>query len=238
MYEFKEEYKTGIDFVDAEHQRLFEIAEDAYQLQQNEFIPDKYDNIIKILEELRDYTKSHFAHEESYMKEIGYKGMFTQKVQHDAFIAKLDEMDLQSLDEDSDEAINDILTFLTNWLVSHILNVDKLIGSGNPCGESCHAGFFLISAFHADPVKNPHNLLRIHLLLFGAGPVQYDRPLMQHYQSVSVFQCIAKIVRHHDGRHVLFPDDPVCQLHNDLRRPGIKGRRMLIEYQKINGCHR
>ena len=49
MYEFKEEYKTGIDFVDAEHQRLFEIAEDAYQLQQNEFIPDKYDNIIKIL---------------------------------------------------------------------------------------------------------------------------------------------------------------------------------------------
>ncbi len=128
MYEFKEEYKTGIDFVDAEHQRLFEIAEDAYQLQQNEFIPDKYDNIIKILEELRDYTKSHFAHEESYMKEIGYKGMFTQKVQHDAFIAKLDEMDLQSLDEDSDEAINDILTFLTNWLVSHILNVDKLIG--------------------------------------------------------------------------------------------------------------
>ena len=128
MYEFKEEYKTGIDFVYAEHQRLFEIAEDAYQLQQNEFIPDKYDNIIKIREELRDYTKSHFAHEESYMKEIGYKGMFTQKVQHDAFIAKLDEMDLQSLDEDSDEAINDILTFLTNWLVSHILNVDKLIG--------------------------------------------------------------------------------------------------------------
>ena len=128
MYEFKEEYKTGIDFVDAEHQRLFEIAEDAYQLQQNEFIPDKYDNIIKILEELRDYTKSHFAHEESYMKEIGYKGMFTQKVQHDAFIAKLDEMDLQSLDEDSDEAINDILTFRTNWRVSHILNVDKLIG--------------------------------------------------------------------------------------------------------------
>ncbi len=128
MYEFKEEYKTGIDFVDAEHRRLFEIAEDAYQLQQNEFIPDKYDNIIKILEELKDYTKSHFAHEEAYMKEIGYKGMFTQKVQHDAFIAKLDEMDLQSLDEDSDEAINDILTFLTNWLVSHILNVDKLIG--------------------------------------------------------------------------------------------------------------
>lgn len=128
MYEFKENYKTGIDFVDEEHKRLFEIAEEAHQLQQNEFIPDKYDHIVKILEDLRDYTKSHFAHEENYMKEIGYKGMFTQKVQHDAFIAKLDGLDLQSLDENSDGAISDILTFLTDWLVEHILNVDKLIG--------------------------------------------------------------------------------------------------------------
>lgn len=128
MYEFKDNYKTGIDFVDQEHKRLFEIAEEAYQLQQNEFIPDKYDNIVTILENLRDYTKFHFDHEENYMKEIGYKGMFTQKVQHDAFIAKLEGLDLESLDENSDEAISDILTFLTDWLVEHILNVDKLIG--------------------------------------------------------------------------------------------------------------
>ena len=114
--------------MDQEHKRLFEIAEEAYQLQQNEFIPDKYDNIVTILENLRDYTKFHFEHEENYMKEIGYKGMFTQKVQHDAFIAKLEGLDLESLDENSDEAISDILTFLTDWLVEHILNVDKLIG--------------------------------------------------------------------------------------------------------------
>lgn len=31
MYEFKDNYKTGIDFVDQEHKRLFEIAEEAYQ---------------------------------------------------------------------------------------------------------------------------------------------------------------------------------------------------------------
>ena len=127
MYEFKESYRTGIEFIDDEHKKLFEIAENAYQLQQNEFIADKYDHIVEILEELKDYTKFHSGHEDSYMKEIGYKGMFTQKVQHDAFIAKLDGLDLQSLDENSDEAIHDILTFLTNWLVEHILNVDKLI---------------------------------------------------------------------------------------------------------------
>lgn len=127
MYEFKDIYKTGIESVDAEHKRLFEIAEEAYQLQQNEFIPDKYDNLVNILEELREYTKTHFANEEAYMKQIGYKGMFTQKVQHDSFIQKLDDLDLSSIDENSDAAIEDILKFLTDWLIDHILHVDKLI---------------------------------------------------------------------------------------------------------------
>ena len=36
MYEFKEEYVTGIASVDAEHKRLFEIADEAYQLTKEE----------------------------------------------------------------------------------------------------------------------------------------------------------------------------------------------------------
>ena len=127
MYEFMEDYKTGIEFVDEEHKKLFEIAENAYQLTQNDLLHDKYDHLIHLLEELRDYTKVHFSHEEAYMKEIGYKGMFTQKTQHDAFIQKLEELDFHDLDENSEQMIDEILHFLTDWLVSHILNVDKLI---------------------------------------------------------------------------------------------------------------
>lgn len=127
MYEFKDEYKTGIDFVDEEHKKLFEIAENAYQLTQNDLLHDKYDHLVQILEELREYTKTHFAHEEAYMKEIGYKGMFTQKTQHDAFILKLEDLDFNDLDENSDQMIDDILHMLTDWLVNHILHVDKLI---------------------------------------------------------------------------------------------------------------
>ena len=32
MYEFKEEYKTGIDFIDEQHKVLFEIADKTYTL--------------------------------------------------------------------------------------------------------------------------------------------------------------------------------------------------------------
>ncbi len=128
MYEMKEEYYTGIPQIDEEHKKLFEIAESAYELRRNEFIPDKYDNIRDILMELRDYTKEHFKHEEEYMESINYKKMFSQKTQHQAFIDKLDEIDLDDIDENSDQMIDDILEFLTNWLVEHILHTDKQIG--------------------------------------------------------------------------------------------------------------
>ena len=64
------------------------------------------------------------------MESINYKRIFTQKVQHQAFIDKLDDIDLDSIDagQDQDRAIEDILTFLTDWLIHHILEVDTLIG--------------------------------------------------------------------------------------------------------------
>ena len=128
MYEFKDEYLTGIELIDNEHRRLFEIADEVYELSKNEFIADKYDNVKAVLGELRDYTKQHFAHEEEYMKSINYKKLFTQIIEHKAFVDKLDDLDLESIDETSDEMIQDILKFLTDWLVNHILYNDKQIG--------------------------------------------------------------------------------------------------------------
>lgn len=128
MYEFKEEFLTGIEQIDNEHRRLFEIADDLYTLKNEEFMPDKYDNIRAILEELKDYTITHFEHEEEYMKSIGYKKMFTQKTQHDELKEIISGWDLDEIDENQDEAIDEMLTVVTDWLVNHILNEDKMIG--------------------------------------------------------------------------------------------------------------
>lgn len=128
MYEMKDEYLTGIAAIDDEHRKLFAIAEDIYQLMKNDFLHDKYDRITEVLQELRDYTAYHFGHEEAYMESIGYKKLFTQKIQHNAFIEKIDGFDLNEVDEDQDGAIKDLLDFLTDWLVHHILEYDKQIG--------------------------------------------------------------------------------------------------------------
>lgn len=129
MFEMKTEYLTGIDQIDQEHARLFEIAERAYELLNNDFAYDKYDDIIAIIMELKEYTKYHFQHEEEYMESIGYKKMFTQKIQHQQFIEKLDEYDFSEIDENQTKNIEDILMFLGNWLVQHILHCDKDIAT-------------------------------------------------------------------------------------------------------------
>lgn len=128
MYELKDEFLTGIEEIDGEHRRLFEIADELYELKCQEFIPDKYDNIRQILEELKNYTLTHFEHEEAYMRSIGYKRMFTQVSQHDALREIINGWDLDAIDEDQDEAIDEMLKVVTDWLVNHILNEDKRIG--------------------------------------------------------------------------------------------------------------
>ena len=128
MYEMKEEYLIGIEEIDREHKVLFEIADEIYQLCGNEFVPDKYDHIRHILEELRDYTLTHFEHEEAYMESVGYKRLPEQKRQHEAFEETIGGWDMEAIDEDQDETIEEILRIVTNWLVNHILYEDKLIG--------------------------------------------------------------------------------------------------------------
>ena len=127
MYEMKDEYLTGIEMIDNEHRVLFEIAEEIHQLCHNEYIPDKFDHITNLIQRLRDYTVMHFEHEEAYMENIQYKRMFTQRIQHDNFKRKLDTMDLEIIDDDQEQAIEDLLKFVTDWLVEHIMETDKRI---------------------------------------------------------------------------------------------------------------
>ncbi len=128
MYLFKDEYKTGIESIDNEHRQLFEIADRAYEVMTNEFIPDKYDYIVEILNNLKEYATIHFRNEEEYMVSIGYKKLFTQKMEHNAFVEKLARYDLDTVDENQKEVILELLDFLNDWLVDHILESDKQIG--------------------------------------------------------------------------------------------------------------
>lgn len=128
MYEFKDEFKTGIENIDEEHKKLFEIADRAYVMIMDEFIPDKYDYIVEIINELRDYAATHFRHEEEYMISIGYRRLISHKAMHQEFVEKLDEYSFDEVDENQKEVILELLEFLNDWLINHIMKNDTLIG--------------------------------------------------------------------------------------------------------------
>ena len=127
MVAWKEEYRTGIEKIDHQHRKLFEIAGRAYDILRDELCLDKYDQIVAIIEELKEYTVYHFNFEEEYMHSIGYEGLSSHKIQHENFIEKINNVDLTQIDHDQDKSLLDILDFVIGWIDGHILGTDKLI---------------------------------------------------------------------------------------------------------------
>lgn len=127
MLIWKDSYSIGMDLIDAQHKHLFEIGNQAYALLKNGLKIDKYDEIVLIIEDLSNYTKYHFRCEEEYMIEINYPGYENQKKEHNDFIEKIDSIQLHNIDENQQKYIEELLDFIFNWVLEHILKEDKLI---------------------------------------------------------------------------------------------------------------
>ena len=125
--EFTDDYLTGIEIVDLEHQQLFCIVERAYQLVKSNDVITCYDELLSIIHELTDYTVTHFADEEAYMEKIGYEGLAAQKNAHASFVARLESINLIELDENPQKYMESLIEFLLGWLINHILYSDKKI---------------------------------------------------------------------------------------------------------------
>jgi hemerythrin len=127
MFEWKDEYSTGVKIIDEQHRKLFEIGGRAHSLAKNTFISDKYDKILDIINELVDYTVYHFKCEENLMIEAKYRGFFSHRIEHENFIAKVNSINFKSIDKNQDKFIIDILELVLVWIEQHIMEKDKLL---------------------------------------------------------------------------------------------------------------
>lgn len=124
MFEWKKEYETKVEQIDEQHKKLFEIGNRLYKLIKNDMVMDKYDKIMDIIAELKNYTVFHFQFEENYMVEIGYKKFLSHKVQHDDFIKKFNDIDFKKIDNSQDKYMLELLNFIYEWIDGHILGTD------------------------------------------------------------------------------------------------------------------
>lgn len=124
MLKWNDKYSVGVESIDSQHKRLFEIGNELIDAMKADKF-DKYDDIMYILGELRDYTIYHFDFEEKLLKSNNVEFTDSHAHQHTFFIDKLMETTTLDIDSQQDQVLNGIFEFLTDWIVNHIMSTDK-----------------------------------------------------------------------------------------------------------------
>lgn len=113
-----EELNTGIDVIDSQHMRIVDY------INQMERAIERHDReqVGHLLEELVDYTLSHFAFEESLQQEAGYAYAKPHKAIHEAFAKRV--IRYQERHAAGEDISRQVYEMLHTWLMHHIKRDD------------------------------------------------------------------------------------------------------------------
>ena len=124
-FKWKPEYSVGIDSIDQQHKKLLGLIN---QLQTAVDFSTGEQFEREALDQLLDYTKTHFSYEEGLMEQNGYPDFESHKKQHEKMIAKVGEV-LAEYEKDQDTAMKNAVIYLKDWLIKHINGTDKAYSS-------------------------------------------------------------------------------------------------------------
>ena len=127
---WKADFATGVAMIDDQHRVLINMLNEA-----NSNLTDRSPvaDFEKIVQGLLNYAGYHFGTEERFAAESGYdkekSGEAADHVaQHRAFAEKVTAVHKQLADGQR-IAKADLVGFLKDWLINHILNTDKKLGA-------------------------------------------------------------------------------------------------------------
>jgi len=118
---WKSGYSVGIASIDVQHRKLIELI-NSLQAAVDYSTGEHFER--KALEELVDYTKTHFKYEEELMEQNGYADFESHCSEHARMIARVEEV-LLAYHADPHNALHEALNFLKDWLINHINGTDK-----------------------------------------------------------------------------------------------------------------
>ena len=110
----------GIPVIDGQHQRIVEYIN---QLDMLKHDAASAEVVADVLQNLVDYTLSHFAFEETLMEEAGYPFINAHKKVHQLFARRVGSF--QELARSGEDITDELLHTLKAWLVNHIKRDDK-----------------------------------------------------------------------------------------------------------------
>lgn len=124
MFQWEDRFSVNVKEIDVQHKKLFAIGEKIYDLSVAKDEYDHYDELMAILDELKNYAEYHFGYEESLLAKNGYAGLENQHFEHMFFIKRLERIGKKDIDGHQNETIAEISAFLVDWISSHILGSD------------------------------------------------------------------------------------------------------------------
>lgn len=110
---------TGIEVIDDQHRRIVAMINQLHQAQTGASALAVGD----VLDELVDYTLSHFAFEEELMEEAGYPFCAAHKRVHEVFTRRVSEYRVRF--QAGEDVVDELKGMLSRWLFNHIRNDDK-----------------------------------------------------------------------------------------------------------------
>lgn len=120
LINWSNEFSVGISSIDVQHQKLVGLVNEL-----NDAMAQRKGKEVleKILTGLVDYTKTHFAAEESLFRTHGYPEAVAHKMKHDELAKKV--MAFQKDFHDGKSVMSvEIMAFLKDWLLNHIKGTD------------------------------------------------------------------------------------------------------------------
>jgi len=124
LIDWDDRFLLGIPQLDEHHRQLVRLLNQAFD---GFTAKAPAEEVSKLLEALADYATYHFAAEENWMKANGYPRLTEHAAEHDKFSARVTEM-LRDVSAENPTLPLELLTFLKNWLVEHILSTDADYG--------------------------------------------------------------------------------------------------------------
>ena len=121
VFEWKEIYSVGVPEIDAQHQQLFDIANRFYAAFSAKAGRER---LLRIFDELVNYTVTHFADEERLMREYRYPDYDAHKENHEKLI-KLVGWYHEQFRRGEPGIEERALEFIKTWLNGHILGMDR-----------------------------------------------------------------------------------------------------------------
>lgn len=119
--DWKPEYSVGNVEIDQQHRKLVDIIN---HLHDSMKMGGKPEDLMRIMDDLVNYTRYHFSHEEKLMQRAGYPDLSNHQRVHRAMVEQVERLRKEAGSSRTGFSIK-LMGFLKNWLTDHIMGTDQ-----------------------------------------------------------------------------------------------------------------